>query len=62
MSTFKDMEHIKKEADSSQFHVLKLGIKSHAVPFQRHFLRKEDLSLSPNRKEYFVPEINFTWF
>lgn len=60
MTRFKDIEEISSKANYNEFDILRLGIKSSAIPFQRHFLCKEDLSLGPSQKEYFVPEINFT--
>jgi len=50
MDTFEAMEKIKRQADSSKYELHIQCIKSHAVPFQRYFLRKEDLSLKANQK------------
>ena len=55
MTTFLDIEKIKQKADSSVYSIAHLGIKSNAIPYQRHFLSKEDLTLKPSQKEFFVP-------
>lgn len=55
-----DMFVMAQKANSEQYHIMKVGIKGHAIPYQRHFLCNVDLSLKPSQKEYYVPDINFT--
>jgi phospholipase D1/2 len=60
MTNFQKMEAVAAKADPSQYDLLAPLIKGQAVPFQRHFLREENLELRPSQKEYFVPAISFT--
>ena len=61
MSVTSDIFEVAQKANSEQYDILKVGIKGHAIPYQRHFLDMVDLSLKPSQKEYYVPDINFTW-
>jgi hypothetical protein len=60
MTRFENISELESEADPSKYELLSPLIKAQSVPFQRFFLKEEDLSLRPSQKEYFVPSISFT--
>ena len=61
IKNFKDLKTVSDEADLSQYDIMKDLIKGHALIFQKDFLCNENLSLKPSQKEYYVPDISFTW-
>ena len=60
IASFKDIKVVSEKADPTQYDIMKDLIKGHAVPFQKLFLCKENLTMKPSMKEYYVPDINFT--
>lgn len=62
MKTYKDIVSIKASAQLTKYQELSKQIDGFVVEWPMYFLEKEDLALKPSQKEFFVPEINFTWF
>lgn len=60
METFKDIITVRKQVSLELYKELSPKIDGFVVEWPYNFLRKEDLTLKPSQKEYFVPEMNFT--
>lgn len=45
----------------SEYLNAKKSLRGHAVDFPLQFLKDEDLKLRRAQKEYYAPEISFTW-
>lgn len=59
MTSFKKMREVESKADLKKYQLFSQLIKGQAIPYQKEFLKEEDLTIKPYQKQYIMPEISF---